>query len=219
VTQERLDIEVRKPAEAQAYAEVQRATALRDAANAATEADAFKRTKIAEANKVAAVQDAEASATAVRTAGEAERDKQVAMAAGIRAEGEARAIATQAEGLAEAASIDAKALALQKYGEAALAQEIITRLPEIVRAAAEPMASIDKLTVVSTDGAAEMTKTVSRVLGEGTEVVKGLTGLDLNTLLQAYAIKAVGTDAAAVADGARNAAKTAAKDAAAKIAG
>jgi flotillin len=213
VTQERLDIEIRKPAEAEAYAEVQRATALRDAANAATEADAYKRTKIAEANKVAAVQDAEASATAVRVSGEAERDKQVALAAGIRAEGDARASAIQAEGLAEAASTDAKALALQKYGEAALAQEIISRLPDIVRAAAEPIASIDKLTVVSTDGASELTKTVGKVLGEGTEVVKNLTGLDLNTLMQAFALKAAGVDAVD-ADGVKTAAKNAATRAA-----
>ncbi len=190
VTQERLDIEIRKPAEAEAYAEVQRATALRDAANAATEADAFKRTKIAEANKVAAVQDAEAAATAVRLSGEADRDRQVALAAGIKAEGEARAAAVQAEGLADAAATDAKAEALKKYGEAALAQEIISRLPEIVRAAAEPIGAIDKLTVVSTDGASEVTKTVGKVLGEGTEVVKGLTGLDLATLIQTFADRA-----------------------------
>ncbi len=189
VTQERLDIDVRKPAEAHAYAEVQRATAQRDAANAATEADAFKRTKIAEANKVAAVQDAEASAAAVRLAGDAERDKQVALAAGIRAEGEARAVAVKAEGLAEAASIDAKAEALKKYGDAALAQEIISRLPEIVRAAAEPISNIDTFTVVSTDGASEVTKTVGKVLSEGTEVVKNLTGLDLATILQGFALK------------------------------
>jgi flotillin len=192
---------------------VLRATAQRDAANAATEADAYKRTKIAEANKVAAVQDAEASAAAVRFAGEAERDKQVALAAGIRAEGDARASAIQAEGLASAASTDAKALALQKYGEAALAQEIISRLPDIVRAAAEPIASIDKLTVVSTDGASEMTKTVGKVLGEGTEVVKNLTGLDLNTLLQSFALKTMGTDAVAAVDGARSAATGIAKNA------
>ena len=179
VTQERLDIEIRKPAEAEAYAEVQRATAKRDAANASTEAEAYKRTKIAEANKVAAVQDAEASATAVRFSGEAERDRQVALAAGIRADGEARAAATQAEGLAEAAATDAKAMALKKYGEAALAQEIISRLPEIVRAAAEPISNIKTLTVVSTDGASAITKTVGQVLGEGTEVVKSLTGLDV----------------------------------------
>jgi flotillin len=187
VTQERLDIEVRKPAEAEAYAAVQRAQAQRDAANAATEADAYKRTKIAEANKVAAVQDAEASATSVRFAGEAERDRQVALAAGVRAEGEARAAAIEAEGLAEAAATDAKAQALKKYGDAALAQEIISRLPEIVRAAAEPISNIDTLTVVSTDGASAITKTVGQVLGEGTEVVKSLTGLDLTTLLSSAA--------------------------------
>ncbi len=196
VTQERLDIDVRKPAEAQAYAEVQRATALRDAANAATEADAYKRTKIAEANKVAAVQDAEAAATAVRLSGEADRDRQVALAAGIRADGEARAAAIQAEGLAEATATDAKAEALKKYGEAALAQEIISRLPEIVRAAAEPIGAIDQLTVISTDGASEVTKTVGKVLGEGTEVVKSLTGLDLGALLAGFAAKgAPGGDA------------------------
>ncbi|MET4158218.1 flotillin [Agromyces sp. PvR057] len=187
VTQERLDIEIRKPAEAEAYAEVQRATAKRDAANASTEAEAFKRTKIAEANKVAAVQDAEAAATSVRFAGEAERDRKVALAAGVRAEGEARASAIEAEGLAEASATDAKALALQKYGEAALAQEIISRLPEIVRAAAEPISNIDKLTVVSTDGASAVTKTVGQVLGEGTEVVKSLTGLDVSAILSGLA--------------------------------
>jgi flotillin len=187
VTQERLDIEIRKPAEAEAYAEVQRANAQRDAANAATEADAYKRTKIAEANKVAAVQDAEAAATGVRFAGEAERDRKVALAAGVRAEGEARAAAIQAEGVADAAATDAKAEALKKYGEAALAQEIISRLPEIVRAAAEPIASIDTLTVVSTDGASAMTKTVGQVLGEGTEVVKSLTGLDVSSILAGLA--------------------------------
>ncbi|RXZ50449.1 flotillin family protein [Agromyces fucosus] len=187
VTQERLDIEIRKPAEAEAYAEVQRATAIRDAANASTEAEAYKRTKIAEANKVAAVQDAEASATSVRFAGEAERDRQVALAAGIRADGEARAAAIQAEGLAEAAATDAKAMALKKYGEAALAQEIISRLPEIVRAAAEPISNIKTLTVVSTDGASAVTKTVGQVLGEGTEVVKSLTGLDVSSILAGLA--------------------------------
>ncbi|WP_092966827.1 flotillin family protein [Agromyces sp. CF514] len=187
VTQERLDIEIRKPAEAEAYAEVQRATAKRDAANASTEAEAYKRTKIAEANKVAAVQDAEAAATSVRFAGEAERDRQVALAAGVRAEGEARAAAIEAGGLAEASATDAKALALQKYGEAALAQEIISRLPDIVRAAAEPISNIDKLTVVSTDGASAITKTVGQVLGEGTEVVKSLTGLDVSSILSGLA--------------------------------
>lgn len=187
VTEEQLDIDVRKPAEAQAYAEVQRANAQRDAANAATEADAYKRTTIATANKTAAIQDAEAAAEAVRRAGEAERDRQLALAAAIRAEGEARAAAIEAEGRAEAAATDAKAEALKKYGQAAIAQELISRLPEIVRAAAEPVAAIDNVTVVSTDGASQLTKTVASVLSEGQEVVKQLTGLDLSALISGAA--------------------------------
>ena len=182
--QERLDIEVRKPAEAAAYATVQEAGAQRDAANAATEADVYKRTKTAEANKVAAVQDAQAAAEAVRLAGEAERDRQVAAAEGVKAEGEARAAAIAAEGLAEAKATDAKAEALKKYGDAALANEIIARLPEIAKAIAEPLAAIEHLTVVSTDGASAVTKTVSQVAGELPGVLTSLTGLDLTTLLK-----------------------------------
>jgi len=93
----------------------------------------------------------------------------------------------QAEGLADAAATDAKAEALKKYGEAALAQEIISRLPEIVRAAADPISNIKTLTVVSTDGASAVTKTVGQVLGEGTEVVKSLTGLDVGAILSGLA--------------------------------
>ncbi|WP_394255779.1 flotillin family protein [Pseudoclavibacter helvolus] len=186
VTQERLDIEIRKPAEADAYAKVQQANAIRDTENAATDAEVYKRTRTAEANKVAAVQDAEAAAAAVRYSGEADRDRQIALAAGIRAEGDARAAAIQAEGLAEAAATDAKAQALQKYGEAAIAQEIISRLPEIVRAAADPISNIEKLTVISTDGASAVTKTVGSVLGEGTEVLKTLTGIDLQHLVGSF---------------------------------
>lgn len=183
VTEEQLDIDVRKPAEAAAYAAVQKATAERDAANAATEADAFKRTTIAGANKTAALQDAEAAAEAVRRAGEAERDRQVALAAGIRAQGEARAAATEAEGRAEAAATDAKAEALKKYGQVALAQEVISRLPEIVRAAAEPIGSVGQMTVISTDGASTLTRNVASVLSQGQEIVKNLTGIDLSDLV------------------------------------
>lgn len=200
VTEEQLDIDVRKPAEAQAYAAVQAATAERDAANAATEADAYKRTTIAEANKTAAIQDAEAAAEAVRRAGEAERDRQVALAAGIRAEGEARAAAIEAEGRAEAAATDAKAEALKKYGQAAIAQEVISRLPEIVRAAAEPISAVGAMTVISTEGASGLTKNVASVLGEGQEIVKQLTGLDLSQLISSVAGTAAPT-ASAGSDG------------------
>ncbi len=183
VTEEELDISVRKPAEAHAYAEVQRATAQRDATNASTEAEAYKRKTIAEANKTAAIQDAEASAEAVRRAGEADRDRQVAHAEGIKAEGEARGAAIEAEGRAEAIATDLKAEALKKYGEAAIAQELISRLPEIIRAAAEPISAVDNMTVISTDGASQLTRNVTSVLGEGQEIIKSLLGIDLGDFI------------------------------------
>ncbi|WP_066582961.1 SPFH domain-containing protein [Cellulomonas timonensis] len=199
VTEEQLDIDVRKPAEAAAYAAVQQANAERDAANAATEADAFKRTRIAEANKVAAVQDAEAAAEATIRAGNAERDRQLAEAKAIEALGLARAAAARAEGLAAAEATKAQAEALREQGAAVLAQQVIALMPEIVRAAAEPIGAIDSLTVVSTDGASALTKNVAQVLSEGQDVIKSLTGLDLNSLLSG----AAGGAAASVVGSAR----------------
>ncbi|MBO0898485.1 flotillin family protein [Cellulomonas sp. zg-ZUI222] len=196
VTEEQLDIDVRKPAEASAYAAVQQANAERDAANAAAEADAYRRMKVAEANKIATVQDAEAAAEATIRAGNAERDRQLAEAKALEALGLARAAAARAEGLAQAEATHAQAEALREQGEAVLAQQVIALLPEIVRAAAEPIGSIDQLTVVSTDGASAMTRTVGQVLGEGQEVIKSLTGLDLNTLVAGIAGRAVGTNGA-----------------------
>ncbi|MGO1340394.1 MAG: flotillin domain-containing protein, partial [Cellulosimicrobium funkei] len=67
--------------------------------------------------------------------------------------------------------------------EAALVQELIERLPEIVRAAAEPIGNIQGMTVVSTDGASALTKNVASVLGEGQGVIKQLTGVDINQLI------------------------------------
>lgn len=187
VTEEQLDIDVRKPAEAAAYAAVQQANANRDAANAATEADAFKRTRIAEANKIAAVQDAEAAAEATIRAGNADRDRQLAQAKAIEALGLARAEAARAEGLAAAEATKAQAEALREQGAAVLAQQVISLMPEIVRAAAEPLGGIDNLTVVSTDGASSLTKTVAQVLSEGQDVIKSLTGLDVGALVTGQA--------------------------------
>ena len=183
VTEEQLDIDVRKPAEAAAYAAVQEANAERDAANAAAEADAYRRMKIAEANKTATVQDAEAAAEATIRAGNAERDRQLAEAAAVEALGLARAAAARAEGLAQAEATRAQAEALKEQGDAILAQLLIERLPEVVRAAAEPLSRIDNLTVVSTDGASAVTKTVGDVLSQTDAITKGLAGIDLSSLL------------------------------------
>ena len=45
------------------------------------------------------------------------------------------------------------------------------------------MASIDKLTVISTDGAASLTKTVAANVAQGLQLGTDLTGIDLTALL------------------------------------
>ena len=56
-------------------------------------------------------------------------------------------------------------------------------LPEIVRAAAEPMGNIQQLTVLSNDGASDLVKNVTRTVTEANSTVYGLTGIDIPGML------------------------------------
>ena len=46
-------------------------------------------------------------------------------------------------------------------GDAAVLQMLVEVLPQVVAKASEPLSAVDKLTVISTDGAAALTKTVA----------------------------------------------------------
>jgi len=102
------------------------------------------------------------------------------------AAGRAAAAAISAKGLAEAEAVDALAVAQGKYGQAALASQVITALPDIAREMAAPLGNIDHLSVVSTDGANDLTKSVANNITQLQDVVKASTGLDLVTLLGGY---------------------------------
>src|SRR5579884_906497 len=111
---------------------------------------------------------AEAERRRIETVAEAERQRLIleaqgqADAAGARGLGEAEA--TRARGLAEAEVIRAKgeaeaeamkvkAAAFHEYNQAAVLDKLLTGMPEIVRAIAEPLSKVDKVTIVSTGGA------------------------------------------------------------------
>jgi flotillin len=76
-----------------------------------------------------------------------------------------------------------KAEAFQKYGEAAILDLLVKVLPEVVTAASEPMKAIDKITVITTDGASSLTKTVASNVAQGLQLGSDLTGVDLAGLL------------------------------------
>jgi hypothetical protein len=98
-------------------------------------------------------------------------------------EGNAEAGITFTKGEAEAKALALRAEAYRQFNEAAIIQTVLSMLPEIVRAAAEPLSNIDTLTVLSNDGASDVVKNVTRTVTEANATVKGLTGIDIPALV------------------------------------
>ncbi|HET9522405.1 MAG TPA: SPFH domain-containing protein [Candidatus Limnocylindrales bacterium] len=154
-----------RPAEADAEAQIRRAEGEKGARIAQAQADA-ERVKLAG--------QAQASVISVTAEAEAQR---------VTLEGNAEAGIVFTKGEAEAKALALRAEAYRQFNEAAVIQTVLSMLPEIVRAAAEPMANIKDLTVLSTDGASELVKNGTRTVAEASAVVKGVTGIDIPTLI------------------------------------
>jgi len=128
---------------------------------------------------------AEAQAAIQRAEGE-KRARIAAAEAGAEAErlqGSAEAAVVLTKGEAEAKALAMRADAYKQFNDAAIIQTVLAALPDIVRAAAEPMEHIDSLTIMSTDGASEMVKNTTRVVAESATAITGLTGLDVPDLI------------------------------------
>ena len=165
-----------RPAEAEADAAVKRAEGEKLARIAAAQADA-ERVKLAgQAEAAVNVTKGEANARVVLVNAQSAAEK-------TKLEGGAEAGIVFTKGEAEAKALALRAEAYRQFNEAAIIQTVLSMLPEIVRAAAEPMAAIDSLTVLSTDGASDVVKNATRTVTEAGAVVKGLTGLDVPSLI------------------------------------
>ena len=162
------------------------------------EADAAAQIRRAEGAKGAAIAQAQGDAERVKLAGEAQaRVVEVtaeATAKQTTLEGNAEAGIVLSKGEAEAKALALRAEAYRQFNEAAIIQTVLSQLPEIVRAAAEPMGNIDNLTVLSNDGASDVVRNVTRTVTEAGTTVKGLTGIDIPAMLsQAMAGAGTGT--------------------------
>src|SRR6266568_1258936 len=82
----------------------------------------------------------QADATKARGFGEAEA---------TRARGLAEAEVILAKGQAEAEAMQVKAAAFHEYNQAAVLDKLLTNMPEVVRAIAEPLSKVDKITIAS----------------------------------------------------------------------
>jgi flotillin len=130
-----------------------------------------------------------AAALAQAVIAKAEGDKRAKIASAeadaetTRLEGGAEAQIVLTKGEAEAKALAMRADAYKQFNEAAIIQTVLAALPEIVRAAAEPMGHINSLTVMSADGASDIVKNATRAMIESTTAIKGLTGLDVPSLI------------------------------------
>src|SRR6266436_2518717 len=106
----------------------------------------------ADATKARGIGDAEANKARGMAEAEANRARGLADAEVIRARGLAQAEVIRAQGEAEADAMKVKAAAFHEYNQAAVLDKLLTGMPEIVRAIAEPLSKVDKVTIVSTGG-------------------------------------------------------------------
>lgn len=171
---QKLDAEIKKKAEAEKFKREQEAEAELFERKRKAEAEMFEREKDAEARKIQA---------------EADLFAKEQEAKGIQAVGTAEAKAIEAKGIAEAEALEKKAEAMTKYGKAAMLEMIVTALPEMARAIAEPLATIDKVTIIDggsgESGVTSMGNYVPSVLAKTMESVKEITGLDLVEVMRA----------------------------------
>ncbi|MFJ9061032.1 SPFH domain-containing protein [Streptomyces sp. NBC_00111] len=190
LTDRELDTKVRKPADAARYRAEQEA----------------------EARRIAQVKEAEADAERSRLTGQGEKLHRSALADAVRIEGESEAAAIAAKGAAEAEAMQKKADAFAQYGDAAVLQMLVEVLPQVVAKAAEPLSAIDKLTVISTDGASQLSRTVTDNVAQGLELLNSTTGVDLGALLRNLQGKAGGSTTPAVPAATANGEKIEIKD-------
>lgn len=179
LTEQRLQTEVRRPADAQAYQQVTLAQASREAAVKAAEAKA-REVELAAAAQAKATQLAgDAQAKVTMATGEAQ-------AQATKVTGDAQASAVKAKAIAEADGIMARNEALATNSEAVIAQQVAERLPEIVAAAAKQYDNVEQLIVL--DGAEGLARGVAGTVGAAAallpvaqRLIGGVTGTPTTT--------------------------------------
>jgi len=147
----------------------------------AAEADRRRVETVAEAERQRLILEAQGQADAAKTRGigdaDANRARGLSEAEVIRAKGLAEAEVIRAKGEAEADAMKVKASAFHEYNQAAVLDKLLTGMPEMVRAIAEPLSKVDKVTIVSTGGDNSHGVGASRLTGDVMSMVAQVPAL------------------------------------------
>ncbi|MGO4543739.1 SPFH domain-containing protein [Paenibacillus sp. 2TAB23] len=166
------------------------------------DADRYAVEQAAEANKAKLLREADAVQYRIEAEAKAHAAQKrldgLAVAEAERAKGTAEADVIRLRGLAEAEAKEKLAEAFEKFGEAAVLDIIVKMLPELAGKVAEPISNIDKLTVVDTgngEGAARLSNYVTSLMSTAPEMLKSVSGIDVNALIKGLTSKAVRSSA------------------------
>ncbi len=138
------------------------------------------------------LKNAEIERQRIQMLAEASRSKMMieaeGAAAATRLQGEADADIILRKGESEAKAMNVKAEAYQEWNQAAVADKLITGLPEVVRALAAPLANIDKITIVSTGdgdstGMSKITGDMTKVAAQIPALFETLSGMRMSDIL------------------------------------
>jgi flotillin len=108
----------------------------------------------------------------------------------LAAQGAGEADAVRLRGMAEAEAMMEKAKAWGQYSEAAIADRLLTIMPQLAAAVAEPLSKTEKIVMIGNGdgdgvGAHRITKDVMRIVAELPDVLESLTGKKLDDLVAA----------------------------------
>jgi flotillin len=138
---------------------------------------------LAEAEKQRRTLEAQGAAEASRSVGAGQADAQKSV-------GLAEAEVIRAKGQAEADAMHQRAGAFREYNQAAVLDKLLTGLPEVARAMAQPLSNVDKITIVSTGpndgrgaGANQLTADIARMVAQVPELFETLTGVKVTDLM------------------------------------
>jgi flotillin len=182
IQQNKLEAEIQKQADADKYQKEIDAAAELEQRKRKAEAEAYEAEQRARAVK------AQAEAEMFRMEQEANGKKKLADADAyaIEQKGLAEAAAIEKKGIAEAEAMEKKAMAFQKYNDAAKAQMVIEKLPEIAKAVAAPISAIDNVNIYGTDGrgVGEMSGNVPVIIKQTMDVVSDTTGVNMSEIME-----------------------------------
>jgi uncharacterized membrane protein YqiK len=176
LTDKRLESEVRRPADAEAYKTRTLADADRDKVKAETEAEAFRQRTLAEANRDTVKFNTEAEANRKRMIADADADAEKVRAAADaqakRHEADGDAYAQRTVAAAEAEAINVRADALSDGNQALIAaNKLIDALPTLVTEAAKGISGSNLTILNGTDGVNDV---VAGVVSQGLTIYEAL---------------------------------------------